>query len=101
MDESGSGFVHGRGQRRRRLEAVTHNNCPCRSHLWQFPGARLHFLFIDRDRDCRAAHEHIEVGDQLQTTEACRVRPHGAIGERAAGIHVDFPKTGRAPFGRI
>ncbi len=101
MDEPGLGFVHGRGQRCRRLETAPHHRHFWRAHLWRFQGAGLHFLLADRDHHCRADHEYIEVGDQSQTAKARRFGPHGATGERATGVHVDLQETGRAPFGRI
>ena len=90
MDEPGAGFVHGRGQRRRRLEAITYNNYLCRAHLWRIQGARLHFLFIDHDRNRAVDHEYIEVGDQSQTAKTGGFGPHGPTGERPAGVHVDL-----------
>src|SRR2546421_12999246 len=46
MDEPGPGFVHGRGQRRRCLEAAAHHRHFCRAHFWRIQGACLHFLFV-------------------------------------------------------
>src|ERR1700730_235218 len=101
MDEPGARFVHGRGERCRRLEAVAYYNHLCRADLWRVPGARLYFLYIDRACDCRAGDEDAEVGHQSKTAKAGALGPNGAFGERTARVYVDLQKTGSAPFGRV
>src|SRR5260370_35196705 len=100
MDEPGPGFVHGRDQRCRRLEAAPPHRPFCRSRLWRIQGAGLPFLFTDEDLDCSADPEPVEVADQSKTTKPRGFGRHGPAGERATGAYVDLRETGGATGGR-
>ncbi len=56
MDESGAGFVHGRDQQHRHLEAISRRYRAYRADLRRIQSAHLHFMFAHRTAHLDTSH---------------------------------------------